>query len=401
MWIYNFFLTILSWPALLLSNIWVAAEQRAQRRGKDLPEVKNAIWIHAASLGEINAIKPFIKQIQKKWPDEKIIISTNTVTGQTAAANISEQISTFYLPFDTYPIMRRTLRQLQPKLIIIAETELWPNLFYLTQKRQIPLEIINARISEQSYKIYGKTRFFWKKLVGSIVVNAKSEADAERFLQLGFRHVINAHNLKFCLDLPDYSRSSLRQAYGFSADDKLLVWGSSRPGEEELLRQIQPELLANFPDLKIIIVPRHLKRIAEVRQLFPTAVLSSQQQILGQLNIVDQMGLLIKFYAIADVAIIGGSFYDFGGHNPLEAIYYGVPTIIGSFHHSCQDSVEILQAAEGIVISDKNQLCTDIGKLLDPAWGKIIAENGKAALESNRNSLEINIARTAKLLERS
>ncbi|MFO7897225.1 MAG: glycosyltransferase N-terminal domain-containing protein [Candidatus Cloacimonadales bacterium] len=398
MWFYNFFLTILAWLALPLSNIWVPPQQRANRRGDDLPAQKDVIWIHAASVGEINAIKPFIGQLQKRFPQQKIVLSTMTASGQAAAQTVSEAISSFYFPFDTYLIMRRTLRQLQPKMIIIAETELWPNLFYLAQKQNIPLEIVNARLSDKNFKLYRITSFLWKKIGASVQVNAKAAADAQRFRQLGFQSVINAHNLKFCLQLPEYSKLELRQHYGFSAADKILVWGSSRPGEEQLLKNILGQLQTEIPQLKVIIVPRHLNRISEVMQLFPTASLSSEVPKLDQINIIDQMGLLVKMYALADLAIIGGSFFDFGGHNPLEAVYYGVPTIIGNYHHACQDSVEILQAAEGIVVSDQEQLATDILKLLREDRGHQVGARGKAALQSNQASLEINLQKTAELL---
>lgn len=390
---------IISLIAIPISKFFIPKDQIANRLGKNLPHSENPIWIHCASMGEINAIKPFIEKFRVEFPEYNIVISTMTKTGQSVAKSISDKIGTFYFPIDTDFIMRRVFNNLQPKMVIIAETELWPNLLNQAKLREIPVEIINARISKPTFKRYYRTRLFWKPLIKKIRINAKSQIDADRFSKLGYKDVINAQNLKFCLNLPEYERDKTREELGFSLEDKILVWGSSRPGEELLVKSISEKLFEQIDNLKIVLAPRHLSRVDELFMLFPEVNLFSDNNITLKWNIVDRMGVLTKFYAIADLAIIGGSFYDFGGHNPLEAAYYGVPTIIGEYHHSCQDSVQILQKNSGILVSDKNRLCSDIVDLIDSKWGDELGSNGKIAITKNRNSMQINLQRTRELLK--
>lgn len=397
--IYNFLLSTISYIALPLSNFVVEKEQRANRRGKKLPDKVAVIWIHAASMGEVNAVKTFILALKKIVPHKNIVISTMTKTGHEAAKKISEDIDCFYLPFDTKGIMRRTFNKIKPQLIIVAETELWPNMLLCAEKRNIPVEIINGRISKKSFKSYMKTNFFWSKIISQVHVNAKSISDQKRFKKIGFTDVINAGNLKFCLQLPNYNKAQVRQELGFSSEDKIIVWGSSRPGEELILKEISKHLFEKFPHLKIIIAPRHLQRVEEVYQLFDNVSLSESDKEISKISIVNEMGKLIKYYAISDIAIIGGSFVDFGGHNPLESAYYGIPTIIGNFHHSCRDSVRILKRVDGIIISDKDKLLEDlIHLLIDVDFANKIGQNGKSALAKNQSSLEINLKRSLELL---
>jgi len=398
---YNFILDILSIFLLPISNIWFPKEQRANRRGLDLPKYKAVIWIHAASMGEVNAVKPFILKLQRELPDEKIVISTMSKTGQAAAKQISEKISCFYLPLDTQPIMYITFRALKPKLIIIAETELWPNLLLRAKKKKIPVEIINGRISKKTFKTYLRTKFFWKKLIAEVHVNAKSRSDLKRFQKIGFKDVINAGNLKFCLELENYDRATTKRELGFSAGDKIIVWGSSRPGEEALLRDISAELFEKITNLKLVIAPRHLNRVDEITEIFEQVNLTSADNSTAKINLVDEMGKLTKYYAIADLAIIGGSFFDFGGHNPLEAAFYEIPTMIGNYHHSCGDSVRILSKKKGIVISNQEKLLVDILNIFaDAEKAKEIGANGKAALVKNQTSMKINLERSLEFLAR-
>ncbi len=398
MFFYNLLIAILFCIAYPFIYIFLKGKERQQRLGNNLPQEKDVIWIHAASVGEVNAVRPFINELAAEFPHEKIVISTLSKTGQNVAAKISEKIKTFFFPIDSYYIMRKVFRKLQPKLIIIVETELWPNLLFQAKKKQIPVEIINARISDNSFNKYNRSKIFWRNLISNIVVNAKSEIDAERFRQIGFKNVINAHNLKFCSKLPHFDITETRKELGFNENDNILVWGSSRPGEEQLLQTIRENLTTNIQNLKFVIVPRHLSRVDEIKKIFPDCSLSSERQLPGKVHIVDEMGVLTKYYAIANLAIIGGSFFDFGGHNPLEAAYYGIPTIIGNYHHSCRDSVEILAKHNGIKISTETDLYDDIIKNFKTDFGKELGENGRKAIEQNLESMKINISRTKEIL---
>jgi len=194
--------------------------------------------------------------------------------------------------------------------------------------------------------------------------------------------------LKFCIDLPAFDKKKLRSELGYSEDDFILVWGSSRPGEEKLLRECFSHLEREIPNFKVIIVPRHLQRINELRQLFKNFDyrLYSNLKETSNLLIVDEMGILNTFYALADVAIVGGSFFKFGGHNPLEPAFYSTPIIIGKHHASCRDSVD------GIIVSDRKKLIEDIIKIAqDKSFATQLGENARKTLQLNSDSLKMNL----------
>jgi 3-deoxy-D-manno-octulosonic-acid transferase len=340
------------------------------------------IWVHAASVGEVNAAADLIKKISEV---HSVIVTTMTATGQKRASSLP--VKTFFIPFDCIFMMLRAFKRLQPKAIVLVETEFWPNMLWLAKLRNIPVYIINARLSDSSYKNYSKTRFFWKTPWRAVqAVSAQSEKDARRFQNLGFPQVENNGNLKFSMQLPSYNKTELRKQNGYSEQDFILVWGSSRPGEEDLLREIISQLRSKILQLKVIVVPRHLQRLPEVKQILPDFRLYSQNQT-GCDIIVNRMGLLVQFYAMADLAIVGGSFFDFGGHNPLEPAYYGLPIIMGPFFSSCHDSVEKLQKNKAIVISNQSNLKNDIFNLV-LNQGKLIemgANAKKTVIQNNKN----------------
>lgn len=386
------FLFFFLWPLIALK---FKGKERKERFGKLKNGFDNCVWIHAASLGEVNAIKSLLNALLQKYPYKDFVLSTMTSTGQEAAQKISPKLSTFFLPLDFYCPMKRIYKKINPELIILVETEFWPNMLHLAQKRKIPVIMINARLSDKSYPKYRRTRFFWKAIWKAIVaVNAQSAKDAQRFENLKFPNVKNTHNLKFCLELPNFDRRKLRREYGYNESDRIIVWGSSRPGEEKILLKILPTLKSAVPNLKLIVVPRHLHRLPEIKTIFTKEKFSlySNQKEGAEILIVNEMGILNTFYALADVAIVGGSFYDFGGHNPLEPSFYGIPTIIGNFHHSCRDSVDRLVENNGIIVSDKKKLANDIIRILnDEKLARILGENAQRTISLNSDSLEINL----------
>ena len=369
--------------------------ERMERFGMTRHEIKRCIWLHAASLGEVNALKTLINELLNKYNQIDFVLSTMTRTGQEAARSISPKLITVFLPFDVTFIMKNLFKRINPSLIILAETEFWPNMLHRAKKNGVPVMMVNARLSDKSYPRYRRSGFIWKPVWKAIIaVNAQSETDAQRFERLGFRNVQNTHNLKFCLNLPDYDRNKLRRELGFADDDYILVWGSSRSGEEKLLLRILPKLKEKISNLKIVLVPRHLHRIPEIKAIFKTQefILYTQLAPDKQLLIVDEMGILNTFYALSDLAIVGGSFYDFGGHNPLEPAYYGKPIIIGNYHYSCRDSVDRLKENYGIVISKKDKLLDDLLKIYDDIrFAADLGANAKRTLDLNSDSLSLNL----------
>ncbi len=382
--LYNLLLFIPFILSIPISYIFLPKDEFFLRFAFKIPNVKNPIWIHCASLGELNAIKPLIKELIKELPDKDILITTTSRTGFSEAKSITNFAT--YLPIDFYPIMKRFIKKTTPSLLIIAETELWPNLFELSPS----ILMVNARISDKTFKKYKLFKLFFQKSFRNIkFVCAQSEENKKRFISLGIKNVKNFGNLKFAVTLPKVDRYELRRQLNYSEDDFIIVWGSSRPGEEKLLSDTYPELKNNIPNLKIIVAPRHLKRIDEVKSYFNEFKLYSENNSKkSDILIVDKMGVLSRLYSISDIAIIGGSFYDFGGHNPLEAVFYKIPVIIGNYHSSCKDTVRILKNNNAIIVSDKSNLLSDIIKIYKNRDKRIkIGIRGFETMKKNSQSL--------------
>ncbi|MBW6515186.1 MAG: 3-deoxy-D-manno-octulosonic acid transferase [Candidatus Cloacimonetes bacterium] len=383
---------LLALPFLL---IFLPFRELKQRLGFVKSEHSGFIWFHCASVGEVNALKPLLIEFKKSHPTEKILLTTMTTNGLNTAKIISEIDIVNLIPLDFLPLINNFLRKLQPKMIILIETELWPSLLYLAKLRSIPVSIVNGRISDYSYKKYRLLSFLFRGINKSIAfVGTQSDLDRQRFTALGFRNVINTHNLKFCLQLPEYNPQEIRDQWHLKEEDFVLVWGSSRPGEEELLLSILPELKKNIPSLKIIIAPRHLKRLQQVTSILNKTSYALLSQITSDYDIllIDEMNILTKAYAIADLAIVGGSFCDFGGHNPLEPAYYSKPTIIGNFHSSCKHIVKTLMENSAILISSRDKLLNDILQLYDQKELRItLGKNARKTIDENADSVQENL----------
>jgi len=291
--------------------------------------------------------------------------------------------------------MKRAFRMLNPELVILVETEFWPNMLNQAKLNNVPVIVVNGRISERTYPKYKRFSFFWKPLWKAVKsVSAQSEHDANRFNSLGFKDVINNQNLKFSLQLPEFERVKTRNKWNFSKNDFVIVFGSSRPGEEKLLKEIIPILKKRIPNLKIIIVPRHLERISEVKEIFKefNYQLYTELKSNPDIIIVDEMGILTEAYAMSDLAIVGGSFFDFGGHNPLEPAFYGLPIIMGEFYGSCLDSVNKLKQNDAIIISAKDELLNNILKIAQNTDYRLtLGKNAKKTLQQNSDSLKKNL----------
>ncbi len=395
MFIYRMITSILYWILWPFLCLRFKGRERRERFGKTKHKFEKCIWIHAASMGEVNAVKPLINELLNRYPHKDFVLSTMTATGQVASEKISPKLTTIFLPLDFLQTMKRVFDRISPDLIILVETEFWPNMLHLARKREIPVIVVNARISDKSYPRYRHSGFIWKSVWKAIVaVNAQSQKDAQRFENLKFKNVHNAHNLKFCVDLPDFDKMKLRKEYNYQNDDFIIVWGSSRPGEEKLLLKILPELNDRISNLKVIIVPRHLHRIPELKTIFKDQEFCLYTEMIQnpEILIVDEMGILNTFYALADLVVVGGSFVNFGGHNPLEPAFYGKPVIIGNYHHSCRDSVQRLKENYGIVVSRQNSLKDDILKIYsDEQFARNLGDCARRTLKMNSDSLKLNL----------
>lgn len=403
MLIYQFFISLISicltpvFIVLLLTHkdVW------KWRLGIETPTHynKRKIWLHAASVGEVNAINSLIGRIFEHYPDIAIYLSTMTETGFAQAKNIARdskgKVIPFFLPIDALWTVKRTVRAIQPDILLITETEIWPNLIYFVKRQGAPILLINARLSEKSLARYKKFKRFFSYIISLIdIISTQSEIDKRRFAEFGHSHIRVDGNLKFAISLPQPDVNQIRKLWKVQAPF-VITFGSSRPGEEELAVKLHSFLKFNKIEHQIVLAPRHLERLPKVENLLLShqinyAKLSNlQSHNPYSILLLDRMGELTRAYSIADIAIIGGSFYDFGGHNPLEAAYFGKPTLMGPFHQSCQKSVEILREHDAIEIVDKKELNEKVLFLYrNPEYRNKMGKKAKMVMEQNSSSLE-------------
>ncbi len=380
--------------------LWLYLGSRNYREALSSSFTKADILIHASSLGEVNALVSLIRELFRRG--HSVAIHTITVTGRERARSLFPDLTVRLAPLDIPHLRERQLDRCGAKLILIAETEIWPNMLYASSKHKVPVIFINARISPSTLKSFQMISPLISFMASSVRgILAQSMADAERFNQLFPAKATYSGNLKFALELPDYPVDIVKREWHYNTDDLIICWGSSRPGEEELILSIYQSLKAAHPKLKLILAPRHPKRVKEIITLLAEQEYSllSELKNPSDILIIDSLGMLAKCYAICDLAIIGGSFYDFGGHNPLEAAYYAKPVIIGNHHSSCRDSVDLLRQQRGILVSSKETLEEDIRLILgDEELAREMGASARLVLTENASALDNHIREIEKCL---
>ena len=293
---------------------------------------KKVAWLHAVSVGEVMAVEKFIQEWLVSAPEYDLILTTVTPTGQRIAKKFAgERVHVCYFPFDLTPVVRRFLDLFKPVCLLLVETEIWPNLLTEAKRRSIPVGVINARLSERSFKRYRSFSWLFKPLWGKLdFVLAQSEEAAVRFRELGIakESVRDMGNMKF--DQAEWSADNavdtagLRQAWGYTSEDIVWIAGSTHPGEEEMLMTAFKALREKFPRLKLILAPRHIERSGGLlKQLgkegFSVVLSTQKKEGLGPtVQILDQLGVLKNLYRIADLVFMGGSLIPHGGQNPIE-----------------------------------------------------------------------------------
>ena len=377
-----------------------------ERFGFGRPLTKSPIWVHAVSVGEVQAAAPLIVALRDRYPDTPILVTTFTPTGAARArASLREAAEVRFLPFDLPGSVRRFLERTRPQLAVIMETELWPNLYRQCRLRRVPLVIASARLSRRSIERYRRLGALFKETVaGGVVVAAQGEADAERFRALGAAaertHVTG--NLKFDLTLPPdiHERgTALREQY--APNRAVWVAGSTHGGvEEEAVLEAQRRVGALHPGTLLVLAPRHADRFGEVaawleRQGVGFTRRSQPSAAYGPTGgpsvlLLDTLGELLYFYAAADVAFVGGSLAPIGGHNLLEPAALGLPVLTGPNNANGEDVARLLleRGAAGIVRNGTELGSRVAGLLSDQALRQEIGARGRAAVELNRGALQ-------------
>lgn len=368
------------------------------------PNIHNSIWIHSVSVGETIAAAPLIKQLQHRYPQSPIVVTTMTPTGsERVTALFGDSVFHVYAPYDLPTAINSFLKRIQPRLLIIMETELWPNTILACNKRSIPVVLANARLSEKSAAGYQRFSLLTQSMLGALSkVVAQSQADVDRFLSLGLDHqqVEVSGSIKFDISLSDTLKDqSKRLKDGWTGNGKKLVWiaASTRAGEDEILLRAFGWLVECWPNLLLLLVPRHPERFKHVADMsrqagFNTALRSLPESITEQTQVIvgDTMGELLLFYGCADIAFVGGSLVDTGGHNMLEAAAWGLPIITGESNFNFAEISHLLQANRALVtVDDSESLAEQVGIYVNSAEQRLEAgERAKAVIASNSGALD-------------
>ncbi len=337
---------------------------------KFLKDGSRPIWVHAVSVGEVMAAHPLIRDLRKKYPGRRLILSTVTVTGNlTAKQRVPEADAVFYFPFDYPWIVRRVIGKINPAIVLIAETELWPNFFRELKRQGIPSALINGRISPRSFGNYRKFRRFFSQVFENVTLFCmQSEEDASRIMEIGANpaKVIVTGNLKFDQKIPVSSQAPITIASG----RKVITAGSTHRGEETILLDTFIRLRKKHPDLVLILAPRHPERFEEVGGLITNAGFECQRRTnlkgpVKDIVLLDTIGELRSFYGLCDIAFVGGSLVKVGGHNLLEPAAMKKPVLFSRYMFNFKEiSEEIVRAGGGLMVKDKEDLYHQLDNLL-------------------------------------
>ncbi|MHC4124869.1 MAG: 3-deoxy-D-manno-octulosonic acid transferase [Planctomycetota bacterium] len=382
---------------------------------------KKCIWIHAVSVGEVNAAKTLVTELKTRFPDFEIVISATTDTGFACAdALYSPNHAVFYFPYDFSWIIQRAFRKIDPTVCLLMELEVWPNFVATAKDSHIPIVIVNGRISDKSFSIYKKTRPLVKKVFENLTaVLAQTQQYARRFKQIGVpeEKIIVTGSLKYDtaqivekLENADILAKQLN-----IGSDRLIVAGGTGNDEEQFILDVYQKLIQQerFRDLRLAIVPRKPERFDGVAQLIQQAGFTlvrysqlkgktAQAEIEKQAVILgDTMGDLRKFYSLATIIFVGRSLVPMGGSDMMEAAALGKCTIFGPYAFNFQQTVEALLSGGGaIMVKDESELLATCRKCLaEPAFAAQIAKNGREIIRKNQGATIKTIQQIAKFLE--
>ena len=370
---------------------------------------RQVLWLHAVSVGEVNICTNLIRALEPRLPNVKIVVSTTTTTGmEELQKKLPTHISKIYYPIDRKPYVTRALATIRPKAIVLVEAEIWPNFLWRARDLGIPLFLINARLSERSFRGYRRWSFIFRKLFASFAgVGTQNETDAGRLRELGFRpeaiHVVGSLKYdaakldeKRVLDVP----AMLRQI-GVPEKAQLLVCGSTHPGEEALLAEQFLELRKQFPNLFLVLVPRHFERGKEVGRelkergvkfIFRSEITGNTQLAPGEIEclLVNTTGELKYFYEHATVIFVGKSLKGQGGQNPIEPGALGKPMVFGPNMQNFQDVAKSFVAQNGAVqVKDATELEKAFGQLLADEWRREeLGRNARKVVRENLGAID-------------
>jgi len=369
------------------------------------------IWLHAVSVGESVAARPLLKALRRRYPGHAIVVSNTTETGRGVTSGFPEKDLCIYFPFDFLPAVRRTLDAVKPVLVIIMETEIWPNFNREAALRGIPVILANGRISDRSYGRYLKFAWFFRHALEFCSALCMQTADdRERIIAIGApaERVQATGNLKYdtpCRQVPPHERAALRARYAIPGGMTVITAASTHPGEEELVLAAFHELLATPDPLMLVLVPRHPERAVQVAGLLEKAGLPFLRRTAlateaapsfsgGSVLLVDTVGELMDIYALSDLTFVGGSLVATGGHNLLEPASRGIPSVFGPYMANFREiAALVLKYRAGVQVADTAGLAAACRTLIeDTRQRREIGANGLAMVKENGGATERHMA---------
>ena len=375
-----------------------------QRLGRVPPKLATqqgtpTIWVHAVSVGEVVASSAVAEALRREFPNHRILLSTTTDTGQKLAAHRFGAENVFYYPLDFGFAIRPYLAALRPELVVVAETEFWPNFLRLAKRSGARVAVINCRISDRSLPGYKRFHFWLPKVLANVDrFLAQTDEDRRRLIEIGAPEprVSVSGNLKFDVapPTPPAIVASLRKSLSQTGAGPVLVCGSTLEDEEGSLLSAFRNILANHPKAVMILAPRHPERFAGVAELveklgfrMSRRSLWSGESLAGGVFLVDTIGELAALYSLATVAFVGGSLVPRGGHNILEPALYGVPVVTGNHYENFRDMVNYFRERNAVRVVGLAELPLVFMELIESAEAReTMGRNALAALESQRGT---------------
>jgi 3-deoxy-D-manno-octulosonic-acid transferase len=422
---YLLYSTLLAAALLLGSGYWFYEMLRHGKYRRGLSErfgfvpprlgrAQRSIWVHAVSVGEVLAVSELIRQLRALCPEHQIVISTTTDAGQRLAAARFGAASVFYFPFDFRFSLRRYFDALQPALIVIAETEFWPNLLRIARQRGARVAIANARISDRSFPGYRR----WRRILLHVLTDvdlflAQTPEDARRLSEIGAPpdRIFVAGNLKFDVPAPaasavvDHLRSTLRS----SGAGPVLVCGSTVEGEEGLLVEAFKAIRARYSKAVMLLAPRHPERFAGVADLLQGSGLKfhkrsewNGEQLSGGVLLIDSIGELASLYSLADLAFVGGSLVPRGGHSIVEPAQHGVPIVVGPHTENFRDIIDLFERSRAVRVVSPTGLSAAFLELLGSEDERsALASQARHTLHAQRGATQFTLERLRRLLRQT
>lgn len=368
------------------------------------PNVDGCIWVHAVSVGEAIAAAPLIRRLLQQYPDIPLVVTTMTPTGsERVRALFGDSVFHVYAPYDLPDAVARFLNRVRPRLAVIMETEIWPNTVAACRKRGIDVLLANARLSERSANGYARLAGLTRLVFGQLShVVAQTQADADRFTELGVDRaaLTVSGSIKFDISLGEPLRAEaarLKQLWSEGGQRQLWIAASTHEGEDEQILDAFAQLRHRQGEALLILVPRHPERFERVAALVSERGFTLHRRSRGealapgtQVLLGDTMGELLLLYGCADVATVGGSLIEHGGHNSLEPAAWGLPLVNGPSEFNFAQVSELLQQAGALeVAEDSAALAARVGELLQqPERARVAGEAARAVVEANRGALD-------------